>query len=218
MSREEEDTNTFFERLGGNPPTDGSAARPSVNALRDALRAQIETMRSAESATEAELTAEERVRMAALKQLLVDRGLFGAPGAGTPSRFVNRPGLFKRVRDALLGSGWQRPVVVAASLLLVTLAVIKLALPPPTEENIVRGGATPVIVASDPAATAESLAVQLRTTGAEVLTVQINAKEWSVRIDVPRSGNLSAAQKILTDAGVQVVGPPPYSVKVKSER
>ena len=217
MSREE-DTHEFFERLAGKPPTDGSTPRPGVVALRDALRAQIETLRSAASATEVDLTPEEKARMAALKQHLIDRGLLGAPVASKSSRLVDRPSLIQRVRYALLGSGWQRPMAVAASLLLVTLVVVKIALPPPAEESIVRGAAAPVIVAPDPAAAAGSLAAQLRSAGAEVLTVQINAKEWSMHIDVPRSGNLAAVQKILGDAGVQVAGPPPYHVSIKTVR
>lgn len=213
----QEDTDAFFERLVSRPLNDGSTPHPGITALRDALRAQIETMRSAETTTEADLDPEERARMAEIKQQLLDRGFLVAPVASTPSRLMNRPSLLQRAGRALLGRGWQRPAAVASLLLAVLVIVVKIALPPAQEETIIRGTTTPVIVAPDPAAVAESLAEQLRTTGAEVLIVQINAKEWSLRIDVPRSGNLSAAQKILRDAGIPVVGPPPYGVRVKSE-
>ena len=50
MSREEEDTNEFFEQLQGKPSADGRPPSPGMGALRDALRAQLETTRSAETA------------------------------------------------------------------------------------------------------------------------------------------------------------------------
>lgn len=221
MSREEEDTHAFFEQLQGKTPTDGRASRPGVTALREALQAQTVTMRSAEMATMADLDSEEKARMAALKQRLIDQGLLGVPvvpvASKTP-RFVEHTSLLQRIRDVLLGDGWQRPVAFAASVIFGILIVLKIAFPPPTEENIMRGSVTAVIVAPDPAAAAESLVTKLQSTGAEVLSVQINVNEWSVRIDVPRTGNLPAVQKILSDAGVQVVGPPPYSVSVKFGR
>jgi hypothetical protein len=218
MSREQDDTNAFFDQLLGKLPTDGRAPHPGVAELRDALLAQIETQRSAETATAADFDQHELERMAEIKQLLIDQGLLGTTKMNTSSRSVDRPNLLQRLSEALLGDGWHRPVALAASLILCIVVIVTLTLPPPTDEILLRGADSPVMIAPDPAAAAESLAAQLRNAGAKVLVVPINAKEWSVRIDVPQAVELAAIQKILSDSGVQVVGPPPYHLSVKPGR
>ena len=221
MSNEEEVTNEFFKQLAGKPQNGENTQRPGVTALKEALQAQIETTRSAENATMADLDFEEKARMAALKQRLIDQGLLGirvSPVARSTKRNVDLTSLLHRLRDSLLGDDWYRPVALAASVIFGILVVIKFALPPPSEVDIMRGADNAVLVVPDPATAVEKLVTQLENTGAEVIKVPINAREWSVRIDVPRTGNLAAVQKILSDAGVQVVGPPPYTVSVKTER
>jgi len=217
MSREQDDTNAFFDQLLGKLPTDGRAPHPGVAELRDALLAQIETQRSAETATAADFDQHELERMAEIKQLLIDRGLL-APAAKPSSRNMDRPHLLQRLSETLLGDGWHRPLALAASLLLCIVVIVTLTLPPATDEILLRGADSPVMIAPDPAVAAESLAAQLRNAGAEVLVVPINAKEWSVRIDVPQSVELAAIQKILSASGVQVAGPPPYHLSVKPGR
>jgi hypothetical protein len=226
MIREEENTNAFFEQLQGKPPTDGRSPRPGIAALRDALQAQIATMRSAETATAADLTSEEKEHMDALKQRLINQGLLGVPVtpvvANTKSQIVKQPSLLQRIGEALLGDSWYRPVAFAASMVFGVLVVLKVAFPPSidiaTQVNVERGADTPVIVAPDPAAATKSLDAKLTDAGAKVITTNINAKESSMHIDVPETGNLVAVKKILSDAGIPITEPPPYDVTVKVER
>lgn len=228
MNREEEETNAFFEQLQGKPPTDGRSPRPGIAALRDALQAQIAIMRSAETATAADLTSEEKERMDALKQRLIDQGLLGvpvAPVASTMSRIVKRPSLLQHIGEALLGDSWYRPVAFMASVVFGVLVVLKVAFPPALQNTDTlaidaerEGAATPVIVAPDPAAAVKSLDAKLTKAGAKVLPVKINDKEWSMHIDVPETGDLVAVKKILSGEGVLITEPPPYEVTVKVER
>lgn len=218
MNRDEEETRRFLERLAGKPLADGSPPHPGLMVLRDALRAQAETERAAESATEADLTAEEKACMLVIKQHLIDRELLGAPVTKLPERVKPRSSLLQRLKETVFGSGWRGPVAVAASLMLTTLVVLEIALPPPEEKDIVRGAATPVIFASDPAAAAEAIAAPLREAGAEVSIVQINANKWSVTVEAPQSVDPVAIQKILKGAGVPVEGPPPYKLSIEAQR
>lgn len=218
MNRDDEETRKFFEQLAGRPTDDGAPPRPGIEALRDGLRAQIEIERAAESATDADLTGEEKARMLAIKQHLIERGLLGAPIAKSPSRTEARPSLLQRLKEAVFGSGWHGPVAVAASLMLAALVVLKIVLPPPEEKDIVRGAATPVILAPDPAAASEALAAPLREADAVVTVVKINANKWKMMVEVPQSVDLVAIQKILKDAGVLVEGLPPYELSIETPR
>lgn len=221
MNRDDEETRKFFEQLAGRPTDDGAPPRPGIEALRDGLRAQIEIERAAESATDADLTGEEKARMLVIKQHLIERGLLGAPIAKSPSRTEARPSLLQRLKEAVFGSGWHGPVAVAASLMLAALVVLKIALPPP--DNVrganVRGDATtPAIFAPDPAAASEALAAPLREADAVVTVVKINANKWKMMVEVPQSVDLVAIQKILKDAGVLVEGLPPYELSIETPR
>jgi len=218
MSQDEDKTNDFFDRLAGKSPSNGSESSPGAEVLREALQAQVDTMRAAEQASADDLSAEEKAEMDVLKQQLLDRGLIGKPSTTTSPKTKERTNWLQRISEILLDTGWERPVALAASVAFAIAIGWQLALPPEIDSDIiVRGGATPEIATSEPAKFADTLAKELRGTGAKVLVVQINKNQWTVRIDVPSSANASAIQKVLTSKGIKLEGAPPYRLSVKKQ-
>lgn len=220
-SHDEDEAVEFFEKLAGRSSPDKTSANDrGVVALRDALRNQIETMRAAEAANASDLSASELAKMDALRQQLLDKGLIGKPTAENAKQAAaTRPNWAQWLRDALLGTGWQRPFAVAASLVMVvTLAVLMSRPPVPDPEmEIMRGGnTTPQLIIAHPLETIEELTARLKPTGAEVAPLQINDKEWVLRISVPKHTDREAVKKILTNAGINVTGDPPYRITLKT--
>lgn len=205
---DERDTDDYFEALAGRRP--GSAG---ARALRDALQAQANTLREAERATAADLGADEQARMASLKARLQAAGAFRPAAAPPPA-----PGWGARLRALLLGDSWQRPLAIAAGVLLASVLALRLGLPGGDDDDpsrTLRGAASRVIVVADPEARSAALQAELRAAGAEVLRVQVNAGEWSLVVEVPEATKLAAVQQRLRAAGFGVDGPPPYELAVR---
>lgn len=207
-TNDERDADDYFEALAGRRP-----AAPGAQALREALRAQAQTLREAEQATLADLDAGERARMDALKARLQAAGAFRPAAAAPPA-----PGWSGRLRALLLGDAWQRPLAVAAGLLLASLLVLRLGLPGDDDNpsRTLRGAPSLVIEVADPAARSSALEAELRAAGAQVLRVQVNAGEWSLVVEVPEATKLAAVQQRLRAAGFAVDGPPPYELSVRA--
>ena len=220
MTRDDGKTDELFAKLSGSAGAPGSERDEGIAALREALRGQIDTMRSAENADISELSAEEKARMTALKQQLIDRGLLGEQAGRKPQPPPEPgPSWWRRAREAIGGAGWERPFAVAASVVFIGVLVVQALLPPDRDSDVVRGGdAAPVLVVSDPAATIETLTKQLTKAGADVLPVQINDKEWTLRVSVPKSADRVAIKRTLEETGIEVLGEPPYKVGIKAKQ
>lgn len=208
---DERDADDYFDALAGRRP--GS---PGARALRDALQAQANTLREAERATAADLGADERARMASLKARLQAAGVFRpvTPAVAPPPA----PGWGGKLRALLLGDSWQRPLAIAAGLLLASVLVLRLGLPGDDDDpsRTLRGAPSRVIEAADPAARSSALEAELRAAGAQVLRVQVNAGEWSLVVEVPEAAKLADVQQRLRAAGFKVDGPPPYELSVRA--
>lgn len=207
---DERDAEAYFDALAGRRP--GS---PGARALRDALQAQANTLREAERATAADLGADEQARMASLKARLQAAGAFRP--AVTPPAALGWGG---RLRALLLGDSWQRPLAVAAGVLLASLLVLRLTLPGDDDDpsRTLRGAPSRVIEVADPAARSSALDAELRAAGAQVLRVQVNAGEWSLVVEVAEAAKLAEVQQRLRAAGFAVDGPPPYELSVRAAR
>lgn len=202
------DADDYFEALAGRRP--GSAG---ADALRDALQAQARTLREGEQARADDLSAEEQARMASLKERLRAAGAFRP--APVPPR---APGFGERLRALLLGDSWQRPFAIAAGVLLASVLALKLGMPIGEDDDpsrTMRGQPSALIVVADPAAASAALESRLRGAGAEVLRVQINAREWSLEVKVTDAARVSLVQQLLREAGFAADKPPPYELLVR---
>lgn len=214
MSQHDDNTTDFFNKLAGKATVDANGKDRGVAMLREALQNQIKTIRQAEAAESETLSVEELAKMAAIKQQLIAKGLIGR----TPPR-QSQSNWMAKISEYIFGTGWERPVALAASIMFVTALVVMLALPPDTDTDVVRGSdATPVLVVSDPAATIETLTRQLTQAGAEVLPVQINNAEWTLLVSAPRSADHASIKKILEGAGIKVAGELPYTVSIRTKQ
>ena len=218
MSQEEDKTNDFFDVLAGKVPPNNIAPSSGGKVVGEALRAQIETINASKKARRDDLSVEEKRTMDALKQQLLDKGLIGVVSGTIPSE---QPGTgvsrLKRRLARGFDRGWERPLALAASIVFVVAITVLLMIPSDTD-IIVRGGATPVVLVSDPKATIDKLTAELRKAGAEIIVVQINEFEWLIRIDVPAAVGASMIQKILLDQDIKIEGAPPYRLSVKKQR
>lgn len=216
-----DDGETFFEALAGRG--DGY---PGARALREAIQAEARTLREAESARSEELSDAERARMDTIKQRLIEAGVFRkiagsvdrqppAPSASsTPAR---QRSLWDGLRELLFGGTWQRPLALAASLLLATVLVLHMGLPQRDEApDVMRGEPHPAIETPAPAEAVRRLKAELTAVGAEVVSVQINDGEWALEVSVPDASNVTATQRILRDAGFRLDGSPPYQLVIRT--
>lgn len=208
MDGDERDIEDYFEALAGR--RDGG---PGPAALRAALQAQARTLREAERARADDLDEAERARMDSLKQRLVAAGAFRPPPAPAP-------GALARWRDRLFGGSWQRPLALAAGVLLASVLGLRL-LPTADDEDpsrTLRGGAGAVIEAADPAARVAALEAELKAAGAQVLVVPLNAREWSLGVEVADASRVEAVRGVLQRAGFRAEGAPPYELGVRAAR
>src|SRR5437773_10825210 len=105
----------YFDALAGRKP-----GGPGAAALREALLAQGRTLREAEQASAADLDADERAKMDALKQRLLAAGAWRSAEpardySSGPRRSVPRrrlPALLSGLRELLAGAGWQRSLAL----------------------------------------------------------------------------------------------------------
>lgn len=206
----------YFDALAGRPPADEGAASRGVLALRAALQAEARCVAEAEAKAGTALSPSEQAHLDAIKQQLLAQGVL-APAK--PPLTVRAPSSGLRKRLAwLLGGGWQAPLAVAASLMLASVLVLQLTLPPDDTAPVERGRPTPALVVDDPQATAQALAQKLEQAGADVLVVQIHAQEWSLQAEVPRKADPAAVRKVLADAGISSPGEPPYRISIRARR
>ncbi len=220
-----EDSEKFFDTLAGR-----ERSVPGADALREALEAEARTVREAEGATAEELSDDERAKMAAIKNRLIEAGLLPAispvsqPGGAVPNPSPNfsKPvalAWHNLLSGLLSGSDWLRPVAAVASLAIVSLLVIRIELPLNSHpEDVVRGDGIPVITVEDAAATARSLESKLKVAGAEVVLVQINDAEWSLEVSVQEPDRIAPVKQSLQDANVKVSGDPPYYLNIRQRK
>ncbi len=205
------DAEDWFEALAGRREGDAGA-----RALREALQAQARTLREADAARADDLDAQEKARMASLKARLQAAGAFRPAPAPAPA-----PGWGARLRALLLGDSWQRPLAIAAGLVLASVLALRLALPGGDDDDpsrTLRGTPGATITAPDPAAKSASLETLLRGAGAEVVRVQVNATEWSLLVTVPDAAQLAPVRQLLRESGFQADGNPPYELSVRAPR
>lgn len=205
------DAEDWFEALAGRRGGEAGA-----RAMREALQAQARTLREAESARAEDLDVPERARMDALKARLQAAGAFRPAPAAPPA-----PGWGERLRALLLGDSWQRPLAIAAGLVLASVLALRLALPGGADDDpsrTLRGAPGSTLVAPDPAARSAALEARLREAGAEVVRVQVNAGEWSLLVSVPDAARLPPVRQRLREAGFQADGNPPFELSVRTPR
>jgi len=210
MEPTDRDTEEYFEALAGR--RDGG---PGAAALREALQAQARTLREAEQAQAADLTTDEKAKMDSLKLRLQAAGAF-RPAPVAPAR----PSLGARIRQLLLGDSWQRPVAIAAGVVLASVLALRLV-PSGDDDDpsrTLRGQPARVISVPDPQARVAELEKQLQAAGAEVLSAPISADEWTLVVRVPDAGRLAAVQQLLRAAGFKVEGAPPYELGVRGPK
>lgn len=212
MSQDDHNTTGFFNKLSGKATADDVTDKDrGVVMLRKALQNQLETIRQAEAAKGEALSGEELAKMNALKQDLIAKGLIGGS--------VHKQTLtdwLEKIREFIFGTGWERPIALAASILFAIALILQINVPSDLDTDVVRGGEdTPILVVADPVATIELLTKQLTQAGAEVLPVPINDNEWTVQVDVPSKVDVTVIQKLLSTHGVQVTGLPPYHLYIK---
>lgn len=205
MDSDGRDTEDYFEALAGR--RDGG---PGAAALREALRAQARTLREAGQARAEDLSADEKAKMASLKLRLQAAGVFC--GAPRPA-----PGALARWRRWLFGDTWQRPLAIAAGVLMASVLALRLGPGGDGDDpsRTLRGGAGAVIEAADPAARVAALEAALRQAGAQVLVVALNEREWSLVVDVPDAARQDAVRAVLRGAGFRLEGAPPFELGVR---
>lgn len=212
MNPTERETDDYFEALAGRAPH-GSGA----DALRDALLAEARTLREAEAARAEDLGVAERAEMDGIKRRLIAAGAFRASVPVQPphpwTRWIG--GLFKGLFD----SNWQRPLAVAAGLVVATVIVLRLdpGLDADDPSTTLRGPAVSEIEAADAAARSAELERLLVQAGAEVVRVPIDDKRWALQVDVPDAAALPAVQALLREAGFRVEGTPPYELGIRTQ-
>lgn len=220
MPLDDTESDAFFDALGGRRPAEGERPASGAQAMRAALLAQANTVREAQAAQASDLSAEEAAQMAELKLRLVQQGVLKKSGPQAhKTGSLRMAQWWQGLVDALLGGGWQRPMAVAASLMLVSAVVLKLALPPSTDPDIERGSSDiPELISPAPAQAAEKLAAKLKAAGGDVLLVQTDEQAWILRVTVPPHVNSASIARVLNEAGVKVSGAGPYRVLIHSGR
>lgn len=218
MSRDDQKTDELFDRLAGKIPRDNTDSNLGAQVLRDAIRAQIDTQRAAELASSDDLSAEQKAKMDVIKHQLLAQGLIGV-ASSSDSSSTNKSNWLRRLQQLIFATGWERPVALAMSMVFVITIGVQLGLSPNLEPDIiVRGGATPEIIAPNATKFSEKLAKSLRELGAKVLIVKINADDLTMRVDVPKAIDLSTIKKLFEDNGIKLEGYPPYRLTVKQAR
>lgn len=218
MSRDDQQTDKLFDRLAGTTAQKNNESNLGSEVLRDAIRAQIETQRVAEKMICDDLSAEQKLKMDAIKQQLLAQGLIGVASTSN-SNSKNNNNWIQRLHKLIFDTGWERPIAFAMSMLFVITIGIQVGLSPDQESNIiVRGGTTPEIIAPNAIKYSEELAESLRKIGAKVLIVKINADDLSMRVDVPSAVDLSSIKKLFSDYGIELKGYPPYRLTIKQSR
>lgn len=218
MTPDDTESDNFLNALAGRRPNGEKGPNPGAQAMRAALLAQAQTVREAHAAQASDLSDQEAAQMAELKQRLVQQGVLPPPrNQPSKARPPQQIKWWRALTDTLLGGGWPRSMAMAASVVLVSVVVLRLAFVPTTDPDIERGRSdTPELISPRPDQAAEVLTAKLTAAGADVLLVQTNEQEWALRITVPRSANGAAIVKVLGDAGIKVSGAGPYRVLVRS--
>lgn len=217
MTPDDTESDDFFDALSGRRPNGEKSPNPGAQAMRAALLAQAQTVREAHAAQASDLSDQEAAQMAELKQRLVQQGVLPPPRNQPSKARPPQQKWWRALADTLLGGVWPRSMAMAASLVLVSAVVVRLAFVPTTDPDVERGRSdTPELISPRPDQAAELLTAKLTAAGADVLLVQTNEQEWTLRITVPRSANSAAIVKVLGEAGIKVTGPGPYRVLVRS--
>lgn len=204
-----------------------SQGHAGAEALRDALEAEARTLQEAEEARTEDLSVHERSQMDAIKQQLIDQGVLGSPISPALERYQEQTRRKKssnyyaqtlpnKLLQWLLGDNWQRPLAIAASLLVATVVVMQ-TLPQggnDVESNVIRGEAGVSVAVDDPAMVAKNLKDLLTKMRAEVVLVQINDDEWALQVSVADKANVDAVRQSIRDKGFDVQGEPPFELSL----
>lgn len=108
-----------------------------------------------------------------------------------------------------------QPFAIAACVMLATVVVVKMAPEvEPDPSTQLRGSSMNEVRVDDPAAVSAALDTDLRSLGADVLTVQISADEWQLLVRaVPPAADPRVTER-LRQQGLEPPGPPPYELKI----
>lgn len=178
MPNPENDADAFFDTLMGRPPPAREAT--GARALRQALLAQADTLRRAQSATSHDWSAQEAAQMQALKQRLIATGHLGSGQLGSHGGIVRDSALTSLLRACLqrfrlhalshpvLQSRWLVSGAAAAAVvvLLVSVDVMRTA---PTSSVAATSTARPTPVPSAPGEGRRELAANADLTDAALL-------------------------------------------------
>ncbi len=216
----------FYEVLAGR-----AQGHAGAEAMRDALETEAQTINEAESARADELSVQEKSKMDAIKQQLIDQGAFASPISPALDRHREQrrrkkssnndeQTLPNKLVQWLFGHNWQRPMFIAASMLIATVVVMQ-TLPKggdDVESNAIRGKAEASIAVDDPALAAKSLKDQLVSIGAEVILVQINDDEWAIQVGMGKESNQASVKQLIRDKGFVIHGEMPYDLVLRRQR
>jgi len=128
--------------------------------------------------------------------------------------------MFGRVRRKFMGSGWQQPFAMAASLMLIVAVSVLMIDSDPDDlfmPGLVRGQAEMSFMAEDPNVFISNLETNLQKQGADVMVVQINENVWSVVIDVSHAKDTSALREMLVSLGIKPGKKKYYRLKVRKK-
>lgn len=220
--REQNLADVFFETLAGR--ANGQAAG---KAMREALQAEAKTIQGAENSSLKDLSKEELRAMEVIKQKLIADGVFRPQATGSelveystapkpvPSS-ITPQSMFDLMVKFIFGHSWQRPLAMVASVLMVSLVVLRGGMWAPQDDapDVYRGAPKTVIVVPNPEATARQLTARLNEAGADAIAVQINTTEWSVSVELVDTSKLELVQQILGETGASAEGLPPYHLTI----
>lgn len=205
MNHDEEDR--FFEALAGRG--EHAPDTPRAKALREGIKLRADVLREAgemppaNSMTDTEMSARQRI----LFNELEAKGLF-SDVTGTKQAAAPAPQSFFGLLLGILSSRWSKPMAFAAMLALVVGVVVQQGGVdrPVDESQIVRGAGRATVIRENPAQFVADLTARLEAAGADVTAVQINDREWNVKVSVPPGTKRQAIREQLSNAGFGVIG------------
>ena len=195
----------FFAALAGHGSDDPSNAR--IRALRQSIKLRAEVLREvSEVQREPARLGELTERQKALFNELEAHGVFSDPAISlrdNSSRGTRSPLSLLSLLTGFLGANWGKPLAFAAMLALVVGIVLQQGgLDRSIDESqIVRGQRHPTVLQDEPSQFVADLTAHLEADGAIVTAVQINDREWGLKVSVPPGAGRESIQAHLKSAG-----------------